>query len=106
MDLWDHVVAVNHETAPAILNHPRYRGLQYKGSLYADRMEVDAPAIAAMLEKPGEMVIVDDPRGVVVALGRKLGRLSKEPVAPVKPPATAAPRTERSARCLHPFPVR
>jgi hypothetical protein len=96
MDLWDHVVAVNHETAPGILNHPRYRGLRYKGSLYADRLEVDAASIAAMLEKPGEMVIVDDPRGVLVALGRKLGRLSKEPVAPVKQPARAASRTDYS----------
>ncbi len=29
-------------------------------------------------------MIVDDPRGVAVALGRKLGKLSKEPVAPRK----------------------
>ncbi len=96
MDLWDHVVAVNHDTAPGILKHPRYHGLPYKGSLYADRLEVDAAAIAAMLEKPGDMVIVDDPRGVLVALGRKLGRLSKESVAPVKPLAKAASQTVRS----------
>jgi hypothetical protein len=95
MDLWDHVVAVNHETAPGILNHPRYQGLRYKGSLYTDRQEVDATAISTMLEKPGEMVIVDDPRGVLVALGRKLGRPSEEPVTPVKPKNSGS-RTARS----------
>jgi hypothetical protein len=100
MDLWDHVVALNQETAPGILKHPRYQGLRYKGSLYADRLEVDAAAIAAMLEKPGEMVIVDDPRGVLVALGRKLGRPSKEPVAPVKQPAKSASQTARSPENL------
>jgi hypothetical protein len=91
LDLWDHVVAVNHETAPGILKHPCYQGLRYKGSLYADRQEVDAAAISAMLEKPGEMVIVDDPRGILVALGRKLGRPSKEPVTPATHPAQALP---------------
>jgi hypothetical protein len=100
MDLWDHVVAVNHETAPGILKHPRYQGLRYKGSLYADRLEVDAAAIAAMLEKPGEMVIVDDPRGLLVALGRKLGRPSKEPVAPLKQPAKSSSQTTRSPEDL------
>jgi hypothetical protein len=53
-----------------------------------------------MLEKPGEMVIVDDPRGVLVALGRKLGRPSKEPVAPLKQPAKSASRTEHSPENL------
>jgi hypothetical protein len=30
-------------------------------------------------------VIVDDPRGVAIALGRKLGKLSKDPVSPREP---------------------
>src|SRR5262249_5660752 len=92
----DHVVAVNHETAPGILKHPRYQGLRYKGSLYADRQEVDAAAITAMLEKSGEMVILDDPRGVLVALGRKLGRPSKEPVTPPKHTAKVLPKPNHS----------
>src|SRR5262249_9119984 len=43
--------------------------------------------IAAALKKAGDGVIVDDPRGVAVALGRKLGKLSAQPVdpRPVKP---------------------
>jgi hypothetical protein len=100
LDLWGHVVAVNHETAPAILKHPHYQGLRYKGSLYADRLEVDAAAITTMLEKPGEMVIVDDPRGVLVGLGRKLGRPSRELVAPMKHPVKTASPTEGSPQDL------
>src|SRR5262249_29150900 len=83
MDLWDHIVAANADTAPALLNDPRLHAVRYKGSLYADRKEVDAEAIKAVLAQPGEMVIVDDPRGVVTALGRKLNRPSTEPVKPV-----------------------
>lgn len=84
MDLWDHIVAANADTAPALLKDPRLHALRYKGSLYADRKEVDADAIKALLTLPGEMVIVDDPRGVLTALGRKLGRPSTEPVSRIR----------------------
>ncbi|MBI3860630.1 MAG: hypothetical protein HY290_01900 [Planctomycetia bacterium] len=91
MDLWDHVVAANADTAPAILKHSRFQPLRYKGSLYAEHREVDAAAIASMLAMPGDMVIVDDPRGVLTALGRQLHKPSAEPVAPIRraapPPA-------------------
>ena len=38
-------------------------------------------AIATALQKPGEGLIVDDPRGAIIALGRKLGSISTSPVA-------------------------
>lgn len=91
LDLWDHIVAVNADTAPALLKDARLQLFPYKGSLYADRQEVDDVAIKTLLAKPGEMVIVDDPRGVLKALGRDQGRLSAGPVTPVRhkaPPAT------------------
>lgn len=102
MDLWDHIVAANADTAPALLNDPRLHALGYKGSLYADRKEVDEDAIKVILAQPGEMVIVDDPRGVVTALGRKLGRPSTEPVKPVarKFPPTAKLRDAGAAELL------
>ncbi|MBI5760642.1 MAG: glycerophosphodiester phosphodiesterase family protein [Planctomycetales bacterium] len=84
LDLWDHVVAVNGENGPEIIKDSRCRMGRYKGSLYADRAEVDPTAIADMLKKPGDMVIVDDPRGVLVALGRKIGQPSREPVTRLK----------------------
>jgi hypothetical protein len=83
MDMWDHVAYCNVDNAGIILRDPRLRLLRYKApGLYEDRSEVFPDAIAAALKKPGDGVIVDDPRGVAVALGRKLGKLSKEPVSP------------------------
>jgi hypothetical protein len=80
-ELWDNVAYCNNETGGAILKHPKYKPCRYKGGLYLDRGEVFPEAIKALLEKPGEGVIVDDPRGVIVALGRKLGHVSSEPVS-------------------------
>lgn len=91
LDLWDHVVACNGENGGVILKDERYRPLRYKGELYQARGEVFPEAIAALLKKPGEMVIVDDPRGTVLALGRKLGKVSTEPVAPRPVPKRAGP---------------
>ncbi len=84
MDLWNHVPYCNHETSPAILRDPRYKPRRYKGSLYANRGEVFPESIMAMLKNPGDGVIVDDPRGVAHSLGRKLGKLTKEPVLPTR----------------------
>src|SRR5437763_3426565 len=81
MDLWDHVGYCNTETGGIILRDPRYKPRRYKAGLYQDRSEVFPDAIAAALKRPGDGVIVDDPRGVAVALGRKPGKLSQEPVS-------------------------
>jgi hypothetical protein len=91
MDLWDHVAYCNRENAGVILRDPRLRLRRYKApGLYLDRSEVFPDAIARALKKPGDGVIVDDPRGVAVALGRKLGKLSGEAVLPrPRPPRKA-----------------
>jgi hypothetical protein len=97
MDMWDQVGYCNTETGGVILRDPRYKPRRYKGGLYADHGEVFPEAIATMLKKFGDGVIVDDPRGIILGLGRKLGKLSKEPfalksvtqpVAKILPPAT------------------
>lgn len=80
MDLWDQVMAVNEENAPALLKDQRCHAMRYRGSLYADRKEVFPESIAEVLKGPGEAVIVDDPRGVLHAQGRKIGRPSRQPV--------------------------
>jgi hypothetical protein len=82
MDLWDHVAYCSTDTAGAIVRDPRYVPRRYKGGLYLDRGEVFPDAIAAVLKRPGDGVIVDDPRGVALALGRTLGKLPAEPVSP------------------------
>lgn len=50
--------------------------------MYLDRGEVDPAAIAAAIAKPGNGIILEDPCGVLLALGRKVGAVSKAPVAP------------------------
>jgi PhoPQ-activated pathogenicity-related protein len=82
MDLWDHVAYCNTETGGVILSDKRLKLRRYKAGLYLDRGEVFPDAVALALKKPGDGLIVDDLRGVAVALGRKLGKLSKEPVSP------------------------
>jgi hypothetical protein len=83
LDMWDHVPYCNTENGGVILKDRRYRPRRYKAGLYQDHSEVDPRAIAAALKKPGDGLIVDDPRGVAVALGRKLAKVSREPVAPL-----------------------
>jgi hypothetical protein len=84
MDLWDHVAYCNMTHGGVILKDPRTKLRRYKASLYLDRSEVFPDAVAAGLKKDGDGVIVDDPRGVLVALNRKLGKLSTTPVAPLR----------------------
>ncbi len=70
-DVWDHVVAVNGETAPELARDPRVRALRYKApGLYAGRKDMDPEAVRAALARPGEMLMVDDPRVAARALGR------------------------------------
>jgi hypothetical protein len=99
LEVWDHVVAVNGENGPEIIKDSRCRMGRYKGSLYADRAEVDPTVIAELLKKPGDMVIVDDPRGVLVALDRKIGRPSRDPVTRVPRP-DAKPLSDRTEQEL------
>ncbi|HEV3440395.1 MAG TPA: glycerophosphodiester phosphodiesterase family protein [Gemmata sp.] len=82
MDMWDHVRSCNLETGGIILRDPRLKMRRYKASLYSDHSEVYPEPIAAALKKPGDGMMVNDPRGVVLALGRKLGKLGKDPVSP------------------------
>ena len=100
MDMWDHVGYCNTETGGVILRDPRYKPRRYKAGLYADRSEVFPDQIEAALKKPGNGVIADDPRGAALALGRKLGKLSKEPVAPVKLGPRAEPKLPAEAELV------
>jgi hypothetical protein len=104
LDMWDHVPYCNTENGGVILKNRRYRPRRYKAGLYLDRAEVDPEAIAAALIKPGDGLIVDDPRGVAVALGRKPGKPSREPVAPLAevpaPPRVKLPSVEQLLKVL------
>jgi hypothetical protein len=84
LDMWDHVAFANNDTGGVILEDPRFKPQRYKAGLYLDRGEVFPDAITAALKKDGQHVIVDDPRGVAAALGRKFQPLPKEPVSVLK----------------------
>lgn len=93
MDMWDHVGYCNTETGGRILKDARYKPRRYKGGLYLDHGEVFPEAIAAVLKQEGDGVIVDDPRGVAIALLRRLNRLPAHPVSSI---SVQHPRLHRS----------
>ena len=71
-DCWDHVVVVNSRTAPDLAKNAKIKSLRFKGpGLYAGRKDVDAEAVKAQLARPGQMIMVDDPRVAAQVLGRK-----------------------------------
>jgi hypothetical protein len=71
-DAWDHVVAVNTANAPHLAKHPKIKLLRYKApGLYDGRKDVDPDAVRDALAKPGEMLMVDDPRVAARELKRK-----------------------------------
>jgi hypothetical protein len=80
LDMWDHVVYGADDLAAAVLKDPRVRRLRYKANLFEDHWDVQPEAIARELKRDGEMVIVNDPRGTAVVLGRRLGKVSSKPV--------------------------
>ena len=93
MDMWDHVAYCNTETGGVILRDPRFKPRRYKAGLYLDRGEVFPDAIAAALKKPGDGVIVDDPRGAV----RRPGPQARQAVEGARVAATAATRSAGDA---------
>lgn len=101
LDMWDHVAYCNAENGPLLVRDPRIKLCRYKASLYAERAEVDPAAIAAALDKPGEGLIVDDPRATALALKRSIGKVSREPVTPdVLGPAKPKPAAAEVAKLL------
>lgn len=69
-DVWDHVVEVNDYNADRIRSDPRLKLMPYKGWVPE---AADLPTIRAFLDDARgqhQMVICDDPRPAVAALGR------------------------------------
>ncbi len=69
-DVWDHVVEVNNYNADRIRSDPRLKSMAYKGWVPED---ADVPTIRAFLDdaqRQHQMVICDDPRPAIAALGR------------------------------------
>lgn len=97
-DAWDHVVAVNTYNAARLLKHPKLKLLAYKGSgLYEQRRDMDLEAVQAQLARPGQMIMVDDPRVAARVLRR-------EPYLPVSLPESPPP-TDGLTQPVTPPPV-
>jgi hypothetical protein len=79
-DLWEHVMSAPAENGAAIVEDPRYRPLQYKTELYIDHRDVDPREIEKAMKLEGTALIVDDPRGCLVASGRAIDSVSSMPV--------------------------
>ncbi len=77
-DAWDHVVAVNGETAPRLAKHEKVRILRYKpkAGIYETWLDVDPEAVKSTLEGSGEMIMVGDPRVAAKVLGRTPSKLT------------------------------
>jgi len=69
-DMWDHVVAINTGTVPILLKHPKLKLLRYKGGVYENRLDMDPSAVKAALAKPGQLLILEDPRLAARELNR------------------------------------
>jgi glycerophosphoryl diester phosphodiesterase len=82
MDMWDHVAYCNEENSGVILCDARLKLRRYKApGLYIDHSDVFPNAVAEALKRPGDGIIVDDPRAVALVLGRTFGELSRHPVS-------------------------
>lgn len=93
-DAWDHVVSVNTYNTARLRTHPKLKLLAYKGpGLSEARRDMDPDAVQAQLARPGQMIMVDDPRVAVRALKR-------EPYRPVPLPKPLRP----TARAKLPAP--
>ncbi len=82
-DVWEHVVSINEYNAAALLADPQYKPLRYKApGMFEDGSDRDIEAVRRALGRPGEMIIVDDPRIAAEVLGRIRGRaLGPDPIS-------------------------
>lgn len=77
-DLWDHVVFINDYNSQKLRGHLRFKPLSFKApGLFEQRLDWDPQAVTSALAKPGDMIIVDDPR----LAARELKRPPFEPVS-------------------------
>ena len=76
-DIWDQVVEVNDYNAAELRKNPKLKRLAYKAfGLQEDRLDMDPDRVKEALGKPGNMIMVDDPRVAGRELKRKVQRVS------------------------------
>ena len=91
-DMVDHVVTYNDYNSEAF-RRVTVAKLPFKGSLMDEGRDTDLHAAQAVLQRPGNLVILDDPRAILTALGSPAVRVSSKtlvPLAPRPPPSRDA----------------
>jgi hypothetical protein len=75
-DVWDHIVAINKSNAAALRKNQKVHLLAYKAWGWQEgRMDMSPEKVRDGLAKPGNMIMVDDPRVAAHELGRKTRRV-------------------------------
>jgi hypothetical protein len=103
-DMWDHVVEINESNAAALRKNPKAQRLAYKAFGWQEgRMDMSPEKVRDGLAKPGNMIMVDDPRVAARELKRKALRVRSRylrapgrgprrgPMTPFRPPRTCGP---------------
>jgi len=97
MDMWDHVVAIGGvETTARLRERPEFKRLPFKGGLYIGRRDMDPEEIRKVLDKPGQLIVLEDPRPAAMVLGRQAYRPISLPrgVGVHRGPLTTAPASK------------
>jgi hypothetical protein len=108
-DVWDHVVSINQSHATELRKNPKARCLVYKPFGWQEgRMDLNPERVKDGLAKPGNMIMVDDPRVVAWKLKRKTLRvpLPDHLRAPWHPDLATAARLESAPNSTLPANLR
>ena len=71
-DMWDHIVQINESNATALRKNAKVHCLAYKAFGWQEgRMDMNPEKVRDGLAKPGNMIMVDDPRVAAYELRRK-----------------------------------
>lgn len=71
-EAWELVVGISPAAAAGALAGPAFRPLRYKSvTLPVARLDVDPSAVSQALSRPGQMILVDDPRVAARTLNRE-----------------------------------
>lgn len=90
MHMWEHVIECNIGNSDAILTRPEFHRLLPKADgLYLTGRDLDRTATAEDLAKPGEWILVGDPRMAAQVLGRPAYRSVALPLGMSAPIPTA-----------------
>ncbi len=75
-DVWDHVVQINESNAAKLRQNPKAHCLAYKAFGWQEgRMDMNPVKVREGLAKPGNMIMVDDPRVATHEMRRKTLRV-------------------------------